>query len=330
MSRFYEVRRRDGAARIGLLSYSGDKKVQTPLLLHVESLKSNKEALHVVHAEDLQFNELFQEEGWDSPRAAVLLPAVHPLAPKVQEAIPSLRVDCFVLSYASALLYSPREFVRRIIGAKKAIPPDVALWVPSIASAENAALLVYMGIDLVDDMNAMIKGYQGIYQTEEGEVSVRELEDLPCTCRICTSVSLDELRAKGSKEKALVLAEHNTLVLEKELKKVKVYIRAGRLREYVELKVRAAPFLTAVLRILDFNEADFFERRTPVARNRCMMVNTMESLKRIEVKRFANRVLERYEPPVRKILLLLPCSARKPYSLSPSHLMFINAMSRYR
>ncbi|RZN44137.1 MAG: tRNA-ribosyltransferase, partial [Methanophagales archaeon ANME-1-THS] len=44
----------------------------------------------------------------------------------------------------------------------------------------------------------------------------------------------------------------------------------------------------------------------------------------------ATGVLERYEPPVRKILLLLPCSARKPYSLSPSHLMFINAMSRYR
>jgi archaeosine synthase len=138
------------------------------------------------------------------------------------------------------------------------------------------------------------------------------------------------LRQKERKEKALLLAEHNTLLLEKEVKKVKEYIRSGTLREYVELRVRAAPFLTAVLRMLDFNEADFFERRTPVARNRCMMINTMESLKRIEVKRFANRVRERYEPPARRILLLLPCSARKPYSLSLSHLEFIEAINRYR
>ena len=330
MSKFYEVRRRDGAARIGVLSLSDVKKIQTPLLLRIESLRGDKEAIRVFHAEDPHFNNLFQEELGNSPRAAVLLPDVHPLVSKVQDAIPSLHVDCFVLSYASALLNSPREFVRRIIDARNAIPPDVALWVPSIATTENVALLVYMGVDVIDDTNAVIKGYQGIYQMEEGEVSVRELEDLPCTCRVCASLQPEELRQKESKEKALLLAEHNTLLLEKEVKKVKAHIRAGRLREYVELRVRAAPFLTAVLRMLDFNEADFFEKRTPIARNRCMMVNTMESLKRIEVKRFANRIRERYEPPVRKILLLLPCSARMPYSLSPSHIEFIDAINRYR
>jgi archaeosine synthase len=56
----------------------------------------------------------------------------------------------------------------------------------------------------------------------------------------------------------------------------------------------------------------------------------MESLKRIEVKRFANRVLERYEPPARQILLILPCSARKPYSTSSSHAKFIETIGGYR
>jgi archaeosine synthase len=329
MSKFYEVRRRDGAARIGLFSLNGEKE-QTPLLLRIESLRGDQVDIEVVHAEDPHFNELFQEELWNAPRAAVLLPEVHPLAPKVKEAIPSLHVDCFVLSYASALLTSPREFVRRIIDARNAIPPDVALWVPSIAAAENAALLVYMGVDVIDDMNAVITGYRGIYQTEEGAVSLSELEDLPCNCSVCSSLRVDELRGKESKEKALLLAEHNTLLLEKEVKKVKERIRAGYLREYVEMKVRTSPFLTAVLRILDRDEEDFYEKRTPVARNNCMMANTMESLKRIEVKRFATRVLERYDPPFRKILLLLPCSARKPYSLSPSHTKFIEVIERYR
>jgi len=329
MTKFYEVRRRDGAARIGFLSLNSEKK-QTPLLLHVESLSSGKEGFEVTHVEDPNFNDLFQEELHDAPRGAVLLPEVHPLFNKVQEAIPSLSVDCYVLSFASAMLNSPREFVRRIIDARNAIPSDVALWVPAIATAENAALLFYMGVDVIDDTNAVINGYQGIYQTEEGAVSLRELEDLPCNCSVCSSLTVDELKEQNSKERASLLAKHNTLLLEKEVKKVKAHIRAGSLREYVELKVRSSPFLTAVLRILDLDEEAYFEKRTPVARNHGMMANTMESLKRIEVKRFASRVQERYEPPMRKILLLLPCSARKPYSLSPSHLKFREAIERYR
>ncbi|MBE0517180.1 MAG: DUF5591 domain-containing protein [Methanophagales archaeon] len=330
MSKFYEVRKRDGAARLGILSLRGEKKQQTPLLFRVDSLSRGEEEIKVIHTEDTQFNDLFRDELWDVPRGTVLLPDVHPLVTKVNEAIPLLFVDFYVLSYASALLTSPREFVRRIIDARNAIPPDVALWVPSIATAENAALLVYMGVDVIDDMNAVITGYQGIYQTEEGDARLSALEDLPCNCSVCSSLRIAELRGKNSTEKALLLAEHNTLLLEKEVKKVKERIRAGNLREYVELKVRTSPFLTAVLRILDIDEEDFYEKRTPVARNNCMMANTMESLKRIEVKRFATRVLERYDPPVRKILLLLPCSARKPYSLSPSHTKFIEVIDRYR
>ena len=328
MSTFYEVRRRDGSARSGILTLDGEKQ-HTPLLFHIESLHNGEEGFEVLSVEDAAFTDLFTEDGWNAPRGTVLLPEVHPLFTKVQEAIPSLSVDCYVLSFASAMLYNPREFVRRVIDARNAIPPDVALWIPAIATAENAALLCYMGVDIIDDTTAMIQGYQGVYHTEEGAVSLNELEELPCTCSVCLSASAEELREKESKQKALLLAKHNTLLLEKELKKAREYIRVGSLREYVELKVRSSPFLTAVLRILDLEEAAYFERRTPVARNHGMMANTMESLKRVEVKRFASRVRERYEPPNRQILLLLPCSARKPYSVSPSHKKFSEAVERY-
>lgn len=330
MSKFYEVRKRDGAARIGLLSLHEKKKKQTPLLLRIDSLSAGEEVIKVIHVEDSNFNDLFLEDLWNVPRGAVLVPEVHPLFTKVKDAIPSLFVDFFVLSIASNMLNSPRDFVRRIIDARNMIPPDVALWVPAIATAENAALLFYMGVDIIDDTNATIKGYQGIYQVEEGEIRLTELEELPCNCNVCASLSIAELREKDFKERALLLARHNTLLLEKEVKKAKERIRAGNLREYVEMKVRSSTFLTAVLRIIDLDEEAYFELRTPVARRECMKANTMESLKRIEVKRFANRVLERYEPPARKILLILPCSARKPYSTSPSHAKFIDAIADYR
>lgn len=329
MSKFYEVRKRDGAARIGRLSLNGGNQAQTPLILRVESLSGSREEIRVIKLEDSNFEDLSSEETWNTPRGTVLLPEVHPLFTKVEEAIPSLRVDLFVLSFASSMLNSPRDFVRRIIDARNSIPPDVALWVPGIATAENAALLFYVGVDVIDDANAVIKGYQGIYQLEEGGVRLNDLDELPCNCSICSSSSIDELRQKDNKERASLIARHNTLVLDKEVKKAKERIRAGNLREYVEMKVRSSAFLTAVLRILD-TEEDYFELRTPVARNQYMKANTMESLKRIEVKRFANRIIERYKPPARKILLILPCSARKPYSTSPSHAKFVDAIVDYR
>jgi archaeosine synthase len=319
MSKYYEVRKRDGAARIGRLSRDGD--VQTPLIIRVE----NEEKLEVATAEEPNVKALSSEETWNAPRGAVLLPAVHPRFTGGK----ALLADFFVLSFASTMLSSPVEFVRRIIDARNMIPPDAALWVPAIATVENAALLFYMGVDIIDDANAVIKGCGGMYQLEEGEVRLNELEELPCTCSVCTSLRIEELRGQDIAERGSLIAKHNTLLLEKEVKKARERIRAGTLREYVEMKVRTATFLTAVLRILD-TEEDYFERRTPVARNHGMNANTMESLKRVEVKRFAKRVLDRYEPPTRKVLLLLPCSARKPYSTSPTHAKFIEAIGEWR
>ncbi len=321
MSKFYEVKKRDGAARLGKLSLSD--AAQTPWMLLVER---EEELLEVIGVEDTKFGDLASEATWNVPRGALLLPEVHPLFTDVNP----LFVDFFVLAFATNMLRSPRDFVRRIIDARTAIPSDVALWVPAIATAENAAILFYMGVDIIDDTNAVIKGYQGIYQMEDGESKLTELEDLPCNCTVCASSNIDELRGLDRQERALLLARHNTLLLEKEVKKARECVRTGNLREYVEMKVRSSTFLTAVLRLLDFHESEYFELRTPVARNQSMKANTMESLKRIEVKRFANRVLERYEPPARPILLILPCSARKPYSRSNSHTKFIDAIAGYR
>jgi archaeosine synthase len=52
---------------------------------------------------------------------------------------------------------------------------------------------------------------------------------------------------------------------------------------------------------------------------------------RPEIKRFQQRVLNRYQKPQNtKILLLLPCSAKKPYSFSKSHQRFNHAISQVK
>jgi archaeosine synthase len=58
-----------------------------------------------------------------------------------------------------------------------------------------------------------------------------------------------------------------------------------------------------------------------------MQANSGESLQRAEVRRFAERVISRYLPPKTDIAVLLPCSAKKPYSLSQSHRKFQRAIA---
>lgn len=56
---------------------------------------------------------------------------------------------------------------------------------------------------------------------------------------------------------------------------------------------------------------------------------TAQSLSRPEVLRWHRRMIERYTPPAGiKLTVILPCSARKPYSRSKSHLLFRERIRR--
>src|SRR5439155_781011 len=84
----------------------------------------------------------------------------------------------------------------------------------------------------------------------------------------------------------------------------------------------ATPSNVAVVRHLDLRSYDLVEPYTPVAGQE-MLAYASESLHRPEVVRFRRRIRERYaKPPSARVLLLLPCSARKPYSASRSHRRF--------
>src|SRR5438094_9701488 len=62
-----------------------------------------------------------------------------------------------------------------------------------------------------------------------------------------------------------------------------------------------------------------------------MLAYSHESLHRPEIVRFRRRIRERYrKPPSARVLLLLPCSARKPYSASRSHRRFREAIQACR
>lgn len=248
---------------------------------------------------------------------------IHPFHQKPIEA------ELYVLGAAKQLDNHSRDFVNSIIRLKESTRADSLLYAPALATPENLSMLVYMGVDIVDETLPTIKGYQDIYLTNSGEHYLDRLHEFPCACPVCSSSTPQELIKLPKKERAEALSGHNILKLGEEMRTIREQIRAGHLREYVERQCRARPWLTAALRLVDA-ECTFLEKRTPLFRSSTLYANTLESMNRVEIRRFAQRVLERYNPPDLDTLVLLPCSAKKPYSTSMSHQKFINALGKYR
>ncbi|MCS7122306.1 MAG: archaeosine synthase subunit alpha [Archaeoglobaceae archaeon] len=171
----------------------------------------------------------------------------------------------------------------------------------AVAAAKpvNVSLLIYFGADIVDNFLAIAKAKEGIFFTEDYEIPVEESEEL-CSCKFC-------------EEKDLV--GHNTEMVRREVKKCRFLIAKEELRNYVEAKVKHNPELTAALRIADFEgEKELFPR---FKRSKCYFSN-LESVNRFEVQYFLKRAFECYKP-VTKTLLILPCTAKKPYLVSKTH-----------
>lgn len=335
MTKYFEVLKRDGPSRIGKLLL--ERTISTPGIItsddyvsagSVYSYASIDEATKTFEAQNDQKTlsimpyvptPLHQEPAFALPPIEIDGPKgvmIHPFSMDLPE-----KADVYVLSKAGTLK-NPRDLVKAVIAVRNKIPSDTALYAPALATPSNLALLIYLGIDLLDDTRVLADGLLGRYHTRDGIWNWNDLGEIPCRCEHCQEMEI------GRKNSVLIIA-HNVLKLEEELLTVREMIRSETVREYIEKQVRVSPDQTATLRLLD-QEHQYLERRTPQYRRSTFFANTAESLNRVEVTRFADRVIKRYKSPQSDVLLLLPCSARKPYSTSRSHRLFAEAIGQSR
>ena len=339
MTKYFEVTNRDGPARIGRLILRGG--IDTPFIFDPsvsdviqnggnlwlnENIKPDEDHITIQPHIGLPYytNELIVKEfspseilNYDLPSGTVLNPGQD-----------KEDADIYVIAGARSIEGDARAILDSIVKVKGSSKPDTALYLPSIATPENVSLLIYLGVDIVDNVLTTIKAYQGLYLTADGEFELDGISELPCCCEICSKYTIDDLKTMPASERFGLLAKHNNLKLTEEVLKVKQHIRNGMLREYVEKQCRSRPWLTALLRLSD-SQFSYIEEKIPTYRSSQLLACSSESQNRVEVRRFAERINTRFRSDG-EILLLLPCSAKKPYSTSRSHMAIINALGRYR
>jgi archaeosine synthase len=298
----FDIRHRDCLAREGTFSH-GNTRVRTPGIIDISSVfpdLDHEEGTNIPLAADATFVARYHHPGTGSPLV------VHPLGEEKGGS-----GDLVVVANWLTALSRPHDFVRYLAGLKGRLPPDSAWFAPASALPSNAALLVYAGFDLFDLRAVDLATARGSFCLPEGQFSGDLGGAGVCGCRGCSA---------GDP------GMHNRLVLERELALAREYVTRSRLRDLVEARSRADPHQVAVLRLLDGEEA-LLEPATPVARSGPLMATTSEAFRRVEVTRFGRRVIERLPDPVHHVAVLLPCSARKPYSGSLSHRKFMQAVN---
>lgn len=208
-----------------------------------------------------------------------------------------------------------QRFAARLVKAREQAGPGRLLLAPGVGLVHHAALLVYAGVDLLDTLGVERATHAGWYLTPEGAHRAETLRHPLCACATCQNTAPNEMDRQA-------LMEHNLGCLADELERVKGHIVNDSLRGLVESRVRAHPTSTAVLRQLD-RHLDHFQGRWPLVNKGPLYATTQESLTRPDVARYRARIRNDYQPPESAdVLLLLPCSATKPYARSQSHKVF--------
>lgn len=203
--------------------------------------------------------------------------------------------DCEVIVVPNAfeLRRDARKMLDAVVKIREMAGFNRLVYMSGIAEPSTISLLSYMGVDIFDNMLPNAAGFMGVRLMPEGEIQ---------TGKDCSQVNSEELKS--------------------EVEKVKIFIASGRLRELIDQRAVASPSSVALLRLFDDQCYEYQEEACTITGGR-FSCNTVQSLCRPDVERYRRTLLNRYKKPEHKrILLLLPCSARKPYHTSKSHKAF--------
>ena len=312
----FEIETRDGLARTGALEIDG-VTYRTPTIAFVDTWK------HAAPRESLKLRQSSLAKDGDLSIASSAFSGPpenegsqievgfrgSPYADEKREGAYSVPAN------VSELVLNSKAFAETIDTMKNSALLKPA-FLPVAGLPCRLALFVYCGYDLFDSIPLTLAAENDVYLTTDGAIPLDRIDEPPCGCSSCEGGIADR---DG-------LLRHNVSVAESELRLVRHHIKRGTLRELVESRIRAEPWQVQSLRLLDMDHFTLQELHTPI-RGSEFRASSKESLNRPDVARWRRRLTDRYtRPPRAKMLVLLPCSARKPYSVSPSHRRFREAI----
>ena len=205
--------------------------------------------------------------------------------------------------------YHYKDLVDVVMNSMKELSDTVPRHLMGAGHPMIFALCVAMGCDLFDSAAYILYAEDDRLLSTRGTFKLENLQEMPCSCEVCTKYTPDDLRAMPKEKRRDLIAQHNLHVSFAELRLIRQAIYDGNLMELVEERCRAHPALLEAVRHLG-EYCDDLEKYDPRSKRSAFFYTGPESLKRSEVMRHMEKLRQM---PKKRDLIILPPS-RKPYS----------------
>jgi 7-cyano-7-deazaguanine tRNA-ribosyltransferase len=192
--------------------------------------------------------------------------------------------------------YKYDKLVSMISVARRRLGPVPPLHLFGAGHPMVFPIVVALGCDLFDSASYALFAAEDRYILPYGTARLDQLYSLPCSCSVCGSTTVKELRQMEKRERFRLLSLHNLNVCFQELNQVRQAIWEGRLFELLERRSRAHPALYQAFQAMleDTQLIDLAVSQTPLSKRRGLFLYDRYSLLRPEVRR-AMAWLEKFE-----------------------------------
>ncbi|MDP6906849.1 MAG: DUF5591 domain-containing protein [Candidatus Thalassarchaeaceae archaeon] len=214
-----------------------------------------------------------------------------------------LSPEIVVILDAIQLAGHPGRFIQAIHILRERFP-GALLWAPGVGGPDNLAILAWFGLDLFDISRSQQAVSHNILLSRDGPRNVDS-----------TTGESSGIEAQIAEWKASISS-------------TRAAISNGTLRELAEKQSLNSPRLVEHLRHHDAMLSESAPLARYVSNGQRFRCHSAVSREDPLVQDWIHRMENFYTPPVEQseVLILLPCSARKPYSRSQSHRFFRNAI----
>jgi len=225
--------------------------------------------------------------------------------------------------------YAVDDLVRKSIAIHERIRLDICRLAWAAAMPHQFSHLAAAGFDAVIETGFLADASKGSYHLPGKSMRIDDLTELPCSCPHCQQLATAGGTARpGTLDDRVALYCHNITVALDEMARVRQEMRLRTFRDHLEARNHGSGLLTTFQRKLDARTTGIATAATDLAARASINFIGADSYTRPEVVKFRHKVTAHFRfPPRTRWVVLLPCSAHKPYSDSPSHARFIAAMS---
>jgi len=224
-----------------------------------------------------------------------------------------------------------RNLLKNIVKVKQELDNNLIIMASGRIIPKYYPLLVYLGIDLIDSSYSLFLSAENFYDTIEYLLPIYKIKYFPCSCVACRGNLFKLLKNKYSSEKIDLVSLHNLITANNYINKTKQYLNNEDFRAFVEKSSMDDTNLISMLKILDKDYFEVIKYETPI-NQKSKEVKSLGpiSYNRPDFKQFRERLIQNFEPePWTTLIILLPCSAKKPYSESKSHKKFYSVLRKF-